>query len=142
MSRTLAPVRSAAAPAIPAIGLRGRSLERTLLLWNAPLTLLGAWGVAAAQRHPSEAFVPAITALGSVWLVCVALHLLWCAIRFDGDVILLPLLSLLFLIGAAFHLDIRGPASPGLTAGAYTSGVFLAVAVIAAVTAGGPYFKR
>ena len=104
--------------------------------------ILAAWGVAAAQRHPSEAFVPAAWALGTVWLVCVALHLLWCGIRFDGDPIILPLLSLLFLIGAAFHLDIRGPASPGLTPGAYTSGVFLAVAVLALVTAGGPYFKR
>src|SRR5688500_8578345 len=96
-------------------GIQGRALERRLLLWNAPLFLLAAWGVAMAQRHPSEAFVPALTALGIVYVACIALHALLCVTSFDGDQLLLPLLSLLFLIGAAYHLDLQGPTAPGLT---------------------------
>src|SRR5688500_184013 len=96
-------------------GLKGRALERTLLLWNAPLLVLAAWGVAAAQRHPSEAFIPALTAVGSVWLACMGLHALLCLTRFDGDLLILPLFSLLLMVGATYHLDLQGPAQGGLT---------------------------
>src|SRR3954470_15982345 len=79
-------------------GLRGRVLERRLLLWNAPLVLLAAWGLAAAQRHPSESFVPALVPLATVWASCLALHLLLSLTGFDGDPLILPLVSLLFLV--------------------------------------------
>jgi cell division protein FtsW (lipid II flippase) len=128
--------------AVPQAGLRGRAMERTLLLWNLPLVVLAAWGVAQAQRHPAEMFVPALLALGGVWAACFGLHLLLSFTRFDGDLLILPLLSLLFLIGSAFHLDIRGPANAGITPAAYTTGVFGALIVLALVTAGGKWFKR
>jgi peptidoglycan glycosyltransferase len=134
------PRTHAVAPARP--GPTGRTLERVLLLWNVPLVLFAAWGIAQAQRHPSEAFVPAFQALGIVWAACFALHLLLTLTRFDGDPLILPLLSLIFTVGAAYHLDLGGPASPGLTPAPYTKGVFLAVAVLAVVTAGGRWFKR
>ncbi|HTE20167.1 MAG TPA: FtsW/RodA/SpoVE family cell cycle protein [Armatimonadota bacterium] len=126
----------------PRSGFRGRGPERLLLLWNAPLVLLAAWGVAAAQRHPSEAFVPALMALGTVWLACLALHVILCITKFDGDLLILPLLSLLLLIGAAYHLDLPGPATPGMSPGPYTSAALLAIVVLAVVTAGGRWFKR
>jgi len=128
-------------PPIPA-GFRGRALERTLLLANLPLVLFAAWGVAAAQQHPTEAFIPAAIGVGIPWLGCLALHLLLCLTRFDGDLLLLPLLSLILTVGATFHLDMRGPASAGITPGPYTTAVFLGLSVLALVTAGGRWFKR
>ena len=125
-----------------AAGFRSRAVERSLLFWNLPLVLLAAWGVAAAQTHPGEAFVPALTALGTVWLACLGLHVLLCLARFDGDTLILPIFSLILSIGAAYHLDIRGPASPGLTAAPYTNGVLVALMVLAVVTAGGRWFRR
>lgn len=139
-ARSAAPADDAAAP-VPA-GFRGRALERNLLFWNALLLPLAAWGVAAAQRHPAETFLPALTGIGVVWAACLLLHLLFCAIRFDGDLLLLPLLSVLLIVGAAYHLDLRGPGQAGLTPGAYDKGVLLAMGVLAVVTAGGPWFKR
>jgi cell division protein FtsI/penicillin-binding protein 2/cell division protein FtsW (lipid II flippase) len=117
-------------------------LERSLLLWNLPLVLLAAWGLAAAQRHPTEAFVPALTALGIVWVACFALHAVLCATRFDGDPVILPILSLLFVIGAAYHLDIRGPQHAGLDPGPYSFAVMWGLLTMALVTAGGKWFKR
>jgi hypothetical protein len=60
-------------------------------------------------------------ALGTVWLACLALHVILCITKFDGDLLILPLLSLLLLIGAAYHLDLPGPATPGMSPGPYTS---------------------
>ena len=136
------PAPTAPAPEDPPAGFRGRALERMLLLWNLPLVLLAAWGVAAAQRHPSAAFVPALTGIGVVWGASLLLHLLLCAIQFDGDLLLLPLLNVLLIIGATYHLDLRGPGQAGLTPGAYGKGVLLTIVVLAVVTAAGPWFKR
>ncbi|MFN3649301.1 MAG: FtsW/RodA/SpoVE family cell cycle protein [Armatimonadota bacterium] len=122
--------------------LHGRSLERTLLLWNLPLLLLAAWGASLAQRHPSEALMPALLALATVWGACLALHVALAATRFDGDQVILPVLSLILLIGGAYHLDLRGPASPGLTPELYIRSALTGIAVLALVTAGGKYFRR
>lgn len=136
--------RAAPAPlsAAPAAGFRGRATERTLLLWNLPLVLLAAWGVAASQAHPGEAFVPALLGIGTGWIACFALHLLLCVTRFDGDVLILPLLSLILTIGATYHLDIRGPASSGLTPAPYRTATLAGIGVLAVVTAGGRWFRR
>lgn len=144
VTATRPPKSRASAPAAPpaAAGFRGRALERTLLLANLPLVLLAAWGVAAAQPHPSEAFASAVIGVGAPWLGCVLLHLLLCLTRFDGDLILLPLVSVIFTVGATFHLDMRGPASPGLTPGPYTTAVLVGLGVLALVTAGGRWFRR
>jgi cell division protein FtsI/penicillin-binding protein 2/cell division protein FtsW (lipid II flippase) len=139
------PPETRAAPTLapaPGVGFQERRLERALLLWNAPLVLLAAWGVAAAQQNPSQTFVPALTALGCVWLACLALHVLLCLTRFDGDLLLLPLLSVLLLVGSAYHLDMKGPAAPGLTPGPYTNAALVAVGVLAIVTTAGKWFKR
>jgi len=120
----------------------GRGVERGLLFANVPLFLLAAGGVAAAQRAPAAAFQEAALTLGALWAACFALHLLLCAVRFDGDLLLLPLLSLLLLIGGAYHLDLAGPASPGLTAGPYTTAALTSLGLLAVVTAGGRWFKR
>src|SRR3954447_2984078 len=122
-------------------GLRGRALERRLLLWNAPLVLLAAWGLAAAQRQPGEHFVPALVALATVWAACIALHVVLCLTGFDGDPLMLPLVSLLFLVGAAYHLDLRS-AHAGPPSNLYIRGVLLSLGVLVAVTPGGRYFKR
>lgn len=124
-----------------ATGFRGRSLERALLLWNAPLVALAAWGVAITQPQPTEAFVPALLALGGIWAACLALHLLLCATKFDGDLVMLPLLSLLLLIGATYQVGVRGLAG-GLTPVPYTKAALVALAVLAVVTTAGPRFKR
>jgi cell division protein FtsI/penicillin-binding protein 2/cell division protein FtsW (lipid II flippase) len=144
MSQVLAPPPPTPALPQPPVraGLRGRALERSLLLWNSPLLLLAAWGVSAVQRHPAETFVPAFMALGSVWLACLGLHALLCLTRFDGDLLILPLLSLLLLVGATYHLDLQGPEQPGLTPGPYTNAALVGIGVLALVTAGGKWFKR
>src|SRR5438105_4056231 len=90
-----------------------RARERALLLWNLPLFVLAAWGVAAAQKEPSEFFVPALLSLVAVWAACLVLHALLCATRFDGDELILPLFSLLVLVGSAYHLDMQGQDTPG-----------------------------
>jgi cell division protein FtsI/penicillin-binding protein 2/cell division protein FtsW (lipid II flippase) len=146
MARTLNPP----APASPALlsgrslaeGWRARALERSSLLWNVPLVFLGAWGCALAQPQPSAAFPTALMGLGSVWLLCVALHLLFCLTRFGGDLLILPLLSLVLEVGAAFHLDIGGPSTPGLTPRAYAVSVLVGILVLALVTTGGRWFRR
>lgn len=124
-----------------ATGFRGRTLERTLLLWNAPLVAVAAWGVALTQRHPTEAWLPALLALGSIWLACAALHLLLCVTRFDGDLVILPLFSLLLLVGATYQVGVKGLAG-GLTPVPYTRAALLALAVLALLTTAGPWFKR
>src|ERR1041385_5959577 len=92
--------RPTAAPPLPAPGrptvvetFRGRAQERALLLWNVPLALIAAAGLAMAQSRPAEALVPAALAMGVVWAGCFGLHLLLCLTRFDGDLLLLPLLN-------------------------------------------------
>lgn len=133
--------RQATSDAAPA-GFRGRGRERALLLGNLPLVLFAAWGVAAAQQRPPDAFLPALQGIGTPWLACFGLHVLLCLTRFDGDLLLLPLLSLVFTVGAAFHVDMRGPSSPGLTPEPYTTAVLVGVGVLALVTAGGRWFRR
>lgn len=133
---------SASSAPSPASGFRGRAVERRLLLWNALLFLLAAWGVSTAQNAQEPAFQQALTALGTIWGGCLALHLLLCVTRFDGDLLILPLFSLLLLIGGAYHLDLAGPATPGLTPGAYATASLAALAILAVVTAGGKWFRR
>lgn len=123
-------------------GLRGRGQERALLLWNLPLAMLAAWGVAMAQSHPAELFPTALLATGGLWAACFGLHLLLCFTRFDGDLLILPLLSALLIIGSAFHLDLRGPATPGLTPEAYSTAALVGLGVLALITAGGRGFQR
>jgi len=146
-----APANGAAPPAapqapLPAVPRGGRRVERSLLLWNLPLALLAAAGVAAAQVRPggswAEIFVPAVMAVGSVWLACMALHVLLWLTKFDGDELILPLLSLLLLVGGAYHLDLMGPKTPGLTPAPYTKAALTGVGVLALVTASGRWFKR
>lgn len=135
-----------AAPPAPAVsgvgGFRGRSLERRLLFWNLPLFLLAAWGVAAAQPTLNLALAPALTSLGTLWAACLALHLVLCATRFDGDLLILPIFSLLLLVGGAYHLDLAGPATPGISPGPYTQAGLIALVILGLVTAGGPFFRR
>lgn len=134
---------SQTAPALPAAaGFRGRSLERALLFWNLPLFVLAAWGVATAQKSPAVAFVPALTALGIIWGGCMALHLVLSFTGFDGDLLILPLTSLLLLIGGTYHLDLAGPATPGITPGAYSTSAISALVILGVVTGGGRWFRR
>jgi cell division protein FtsI/penicillin-binding protein 2/cell division protein FtsW (lipid II flippase) len=121
---------------------QGRARERGLLLANLPLFLLAAAGVAAAQRDPAEAFREAASVVGLLWAACFGLHLLLCAVRFDGDPLILPIFSLLLLIGSAYHLDLAGPATPGLTPGAYATAALTSLGLLALITAGGRWFKR
>jgi peptidoglycan glycosyltransferase len=124
---------------------RWRGRERALLLWTLPLVLLAAWGLAYALPGPAHArdvFLDAVTVLGTVWLACAGLHVLLGVQRFDGDQLFLPILSLLLLIGTAYHLDIRGPATAGLTPKAYLTGALLCLGVLAFVTLAGPWFRR
>jgi cell division protein FtsI/penicillin-binding protein 2/cell division protein FtsW (lipid II flippase) len=138
------PKRAPAQSAPPAAtsGFRGRAQERALLLWNVPLLLFAAAGVALAQPNPQAAFSGALTAIATPWLICLGLHLLLCVTRFDGDVMILPLLCLILTIGATYHLDMRGPSSPGITPGPYTTAVLVGMSVLAVVTAGGRWFRR
>ncbi len=119
----------------------GRQLERVLLFWNLPLVVFAAWGVAAAQPRPSESFPALLTALGTVWLGCLALHVILTIARFDGDPLILPLLSTLLLTATAFHAGVGGPSSGPDPAG-YVKQVFWTLGVIAIVTSGGKLFKR
>lgn len=141
MSQTPASPRPAPISADPA-GFRGRAPERALLFWNLPLVLLAAWGVSTTQPTPGAAFVPALLALGSVWLACFGLHLLLCVTRFNGDLLILPLLSLLLTVASAYHLDLAGPATRGLTPGPYTTAAFAALLILALVTSGGRWFRK
>lgn len=121
---------------------RARGPERSLLLWNGLLYLLAAWAVAAGQRHPEAVFPEALGHLGTVWGGCLLLHALLCLTRFDGDLLLLPLVSLLFLVGTTLHLDLSGPATSGLSPGPYRQAVLAALVVLALVTAGAGWFRR
>lgn len=123
-------------------GFRLRAPERHGLLLVLPLALLGAGGVAAAQPQPAAALLPALQVLGGLWLACAALHLLLCVARFDGDPQFLPLLAGLLLIGGAYHADLRGPATPGLTPTAYLSAAYTCLVVLGMVTAGGRALRK
>jgi cell division protein FtsI/penicillin-binding protein 2/cell division protein FtsW (lipid II flippase) len=134
---------SAAASSVASTrGFVGRALERRLLLANGALYAFAVWGSAAVQPHPMEALPEAAKWLGGIWAGCFALHLLLCLTRFDGDLLLLPLLSLVLLIGSSYHLDLAGPATVGLGNSPYLSGVFTVLVLLAVVTTSGRWFRR
>lgn len=128
-------------PAQVAAADRMRGTERRLLLLQLPLIFLASGGLAASQPAPREVLPHVLLALGGVWAACFALHLLLCLTRFDGDVLLLPLVSTLFTIGTAYHLD-PGPSTRGSASDPYYRAVLVAIALLALVTAGGPWFRR
>ncbi len=103
---------------------------------------LAAWGIAAAHPTPTEAFRAALLALGSLWLGCLALHGFLRLIRFDGDPLLLPLLSLLFLIAGAYHLEPDRLSAGTFAPGSYGKSAVVGLGVLAGVTALGRYFHH
>lgn len=108
-----------------------RRLERTLILWLLPAFLLAASGLALAQPDgPAEMLWVAGPPLVSIWIGVALLHGLLLLLRFDGDELILPLLGVLFLIGGAYHLDLRGGASVGIQPGAYFVGVTTCLAAL------------
>src|SRR5262245_37949300 len=86
--------------------LGGRALERRLLLWLLPVALLGALGVSRSTGAVQIPLPEAARALGIVVAGCLILHLLLSITRFDGDPLILPALSLIFVIGAAYHMGL------------------------------------
>jgi cell division protein FtsI/penicillin-binding protein 2/cell division protein FtsW (lipid II flippase) len=123
-------------------GFRGRVLERRLLLWTLPLFALASAALAASQPSPQEAIGGAALLLGTIWGGCFALHLFLCAIRFDGDAVVLPLYCALLGVGSAYHAEPRRLTESGLALGGYHQAALVGLVILAAVTAVGRNVQR
>ncbi len=123
-------------------GLRGRELELRLLLWQFPLLVLAAAGLQEATGHADPSFVPFLATLAIPWAACVLLHLLLCAVKFDGDLLLLPLLSLLLLLGGAYHLGLPASSRVPENLTPYARGALIGLGTLALVTAGSRWLRR
>src|SRR5438067_5834019 len=127
MTATL-PTAPAQTPARVAFGARGRppltgrALERRLLFWLLPVVLLGIYATSRSPGVVQPSLADAARAFAVVYGACVALHVLFSLARFDGDPLLLPLLTLLFLLGTAYHLGMLRPGG-GSGAGIYLTTV-------------------
>jgi cell division protein FtsI/penicillin-binding protein 2/cell division protein FtsW (lipid II flippase) len=90
----------------PATG--GRWVERRLLFWIVPLSVLACLALSRSSGAVQPSLADAARSLGLIAGACVGLHILLSLVRFDGDQIILPALSILLLIGAAYHLGLPG----------------------------------
>src|SRR5262245_57946913 len=90
-----------------------RARERGLLLSNLlvlALAILCAWAPERGGGHGREALVTAARELAPLWVAFFLLHLGLVFRRIEADEYLLPLVSLISLIGGLYHLGLDGPA--------------------------------
>ena len=121
---------------------QGRSLELRLLLWNLPIALLA--GAAHMMSRPATwgSFLAALTPLLAIAGAALAVHLLFRVTRFDGDPVLLPILTTLLLVGATYHMGLRLRAgTPGSIAD-YLPAALIGLVTVAVTTLGAPLFRR
>jgi cell division protein FtsI/penicillin-binding protein 2/cell division protein FtsW (lipid II flippase) len=91
-------------------------------------------GTAAGLRGAAGTLVP-------LYLAGVGAHALLWLLRVESDPLLLPLLSLLLMIGGIYHQGI-GRAGGGTTADAYLLAALVGVAVLALLVAAAPLLRR
>src|SRR5438105_288749 len=82
----------------------GRGRERNFLLALLPLAALAAFALTRSTGAVQPALPEVARALGIVVAGCLALHVLFCATRFDGDPFILPALGVIFVLGMTYHL--------------------------------------
>src|SRR5205807_2484248 len=84
-----------------------RARERSLLLTNLlvlGLAILCAWAPVRGGGHGREALVTAARELAPLWVAFLLLHVGLVVRRVEADEYLLPLVSLITLIGGLYHL--------------------------------------
>lgn len=119
-----------------------RVRERTLLLWN--LLPYGLGIAALAATSPAGPIAGARSAAGillPLYLAPLAAHVLLTLLRVESDALLLPLLSLLLMVGGIYHQGI-GRAGGGTTAAPYMAAALVGVATLAVVVAAAPLLRR
>ncbi|MBM3459999.1 MAG: FtsW/RodA/SpoVE family cell cycle protein, partial [Armatimonadetes bacterium] len=119
-----------------------RAREWSLLLANGPVVLLASGAIAAGQAEPLALFPAALAVLASVWFACLALHGFLRLLRFDGDPLFLPLVSLLFLVGTAYHTDVPSLQPGRFSPSSYTVAVWIGLGALGAIVALGSGFGR
>ena len=117
---------------------RSRGLERRLLLFNLAPCLAGAWMLALGRGEPGQ-FGAFLWPLAAVWAAALALHVVLCLIRFDGDPLILPVFALLLLTGVLYQSG--APAGAGRFP-VHSRDCLLGLAALGLVAAGGRLFKR
>ena len=135
MSTFAPPISSQPAPSAAASG-RGwpRARERSLLLTNLlalALAALTAWAPLRHSGSSSQALLVVARELAPLWAVFLLVHVALVVRRVRSDEYLLPLLSLIVLIGGVFHLGLDGPGGGAIRT--YRADVLIGVVVVGAV---------
>lgn len=131
-------MKSARAP----INFKARPLERRLLLRTVPLALGGAVLLASLENNFGRALPHALLYTGIIMAGCWILHLLFLLDGFDGDEVILPALTCLFLLAGIYQADLPGNPDRVWTSLHYQRGIWLAQFLIGAVILLGKRWKE
>jgi cell division protein FtsI/penicillin-binding protein 2/cell division protein FtsW (lipid II flippase) len=118
-------------------------VERGLLVANLLPLLVGALAVALTGEEGFARVLPrALASLATLLAAAGVVHLLLCAIRFQGDQVIVPVLCLLSMVGGVYHLGLLRPGGRDLTIESYVTDSLVAWAVTGGVIAGAPWLRR
>ncbi|MBI3912260.1 MAG: FtsW/RodA/SpoVE family cell cycle protein [Armatimonadetes bacterium] len=119
-----------------------RALEFRLWLGTLPLAFLGCVAAAAPRTDFRAAFLPVATPLGLLLAAALAVHLLFRLIHFRGDPLILPILTVLLIMGAVYHAGLFRAGAPGGSLGPYLRAGLVALGTVGAVVGLTPLYRR